>query len=96
MERKKEEKVGDVVLRFLRQSQLEAPLNEYRLIQAWGEVAGTVAQRYTQDLRIYNQRLFVHVLSAVVRSELLMRRTELVHKLNHCVGAQVITDIAFT
>lgn len=95
MERRKEECVTDVVMRFLRQSQLEAPLYEYRLIQSWGQVAGPVAERYTQDLRVYNQKLYVKLRSAALRAELIMRRTELVNKLNAQTGSQVITDIVF-
>lgn len=95
MERRKEEKVGDIVMRFLRQSQLEQPLNEYRAIQAWGKIAGFAAERSTQKLYIYNQKLFVHLRSAVLRNELLMRRSELVQKINNSVGTQVITDITF-
>ena len=55
MERRKEESIEKVLLRFLRQSQLETPLNEHRLIAAWGEVAGVAAERLTESLRVYNQ-----------------------------------------
>lgn len=96
MERRKEENITELVMRYLRESQLETPLNEYRLIQAWGTIAGPAAERYTQDLHIYNQKLFVKLRSAALRAELLMRRTELVEKLNAHVGAQVIADIAFS
>lgn len=96
MERRKEEKVEDIVLRFLREAQLETPLNEYRIIQAWGGIAGPAAERYTESLRIYNQKLCVKIRSAALRSELLMRRSELVKKLNAHVGAQTITDIVLS
>lgn len=96
MERRKEESLDKILLRFLRQSQLETPLYEYRLIQSWGEVAGKAIERYTKDLKIYNQVLYVSLRSATLRSELLMRRTELVRKLNQHVGSNVITDICFT
>jgi predicted nucleic acid-binding Zn ribbon protein len=95
MERRKAEFLGDVVMRFLRQSGLESPLNEYRLMASWGEVAGAAAQRYTQNVYIRNQRLHVKLRSAVLRAELMMRRADLVEKLNGRVGAQVITDICF-
>ena len=52
MERRKEESIEKVLLRFLRQSQLETPLNEHRLIAAWGEVAGVAAERLTESLRV--------------------------------------------
>lgn len=96
MKRRKEEQIGAVLLRYLRQMQLETPLNEYRLIQAWDVIAGSTAARYTQDLKIYNQQLHVRLRSAVLRTELLMRRSDLVRQLNAYVGADVITDISFS
>ena len=95
MERRKEESLGDVLLRYLRQMQLEAPLNEHRLLQSWPEVAGEAASRYTESLRIYNQKLYVQLRSPALRSQLLMQRSQLVRQLNERVGSQVITDIFF-
>lgn len=85
--------VGGVILQYLRETGLETPLNEHRLIQAWGTVLGPVVSRYTKELRIYNQVLFVTITSAALRNELMMRRAELTARLNAEVGAQVITQI---
>ena len=87
------EQIGGVILQYLRETGLETPLNEHRLIQAWGTLLGPAVMRYTKDLRIYNQVLFVTVTSAAMRNELMMRRTELTARLNAHVGAQVITQI---
>ena len=64
MERRKEEAIGDVLLRYLRQSLLETPLNEHRLIQSWNEVAGRAAAQLTTDVSIHNQKLYVRVRSS--------------------------------
>jgi len=96
MERRKEERVADVAVRFLRQMGLETPLNEYRAVQAWDEVAGKIAERYTQNVYIRDQKLHVKLRSAVLRSELLMKRTELIRQINQEVGANVIVDICFS
>ena len=72
---------------------LETPLNEHRLIRAWDKVLGPAVARYTRELRIYNQVLFVTISSAALRNELMMRRSELVIRLNAEAGAQVITQI---
>ena len=93
MKKTDSEKVGGVILQYLREYGLETPLNEHRLIQAWDKVLGTAVSRYTKELRIYNQVLFVTVSSAALRNELMMRRTELVARLNAEAGAQVITQI---
>lgn len=93
MERRKEEAIGDVLLRYLRQSLLETPLNEHRLIQSWNEVAGKTAAQLTTDVSIHNQKLYVKVRSATLRAELIMKRSELVRRLNAKVGTNLITDI---
>ncbi|MBO4268952.1 MAG: DUF721 domain-containing protein [Bacteroidaceae bacterium] len=93
MKRKDSEHLGNVILQYLRENGLETPLNEHRIIKAWSEVLGPSISSYTKDLRIYNQVLFATISSSVVRNELMMRRTDLVKRLNGHVGAQVITQI---
>ena len=93
MKKTNTENVGGVILQYLREMGLETPLNEHRLINAWDTVLGPAVSKYTKELKIYNQVLFVTVSSAVIRNELMMRRTELVARLNSQVGAQVITQI---
>ncbi|MGX8690694.1 MAG: DciA family protein [Bacteroidaceae bacterium] len=93
MKKTSSQQVGGVILQYLRETGLETPLNEYRLIQAWETVMGPAVAKYTKDLKIYNQVLFVTLSSAALRNELLMRRTELTARLNSHVGAQVITQI---
>jgi predicted nucleic acid-binding Zn ribbon protein len=93
MRKTESEQVGGVILKYLREMGLETPLNEHRLIRAWDKVLGPAVTRYTRELRIYNQVLFVTISSAALRNELMMRRSELVIRLNAEAGAQVITQI---
>ena len=95
MKRSKSEAVGELIRQFLRQQGLESPLNEYRLIQGWEHVMGPVIARYTKDLAIRNQTLYVQLTSPVLRQELHMQRRELAVRLNAYVGAQVLADIVF-
>lgn len=95
MKRTNTESVGELIRQYLRQQGLEAPLNEYRLIQGWSHVMGPVVARYTRDLVIRNQTLFVRLSSPAIRQELSMQRRELVTRLNAYVGAQVVCDIVF-
>ena len=95
MKRSNTELLGDVIRRYLRLEGLETPLNEYRLVDAWKDVVGPAVTRYTTNLYIRNQVLYVHLASSVVRQELMMGRELLVRNLNRHVGAQVITNIIF-
>lgn len=95
MRRSKAEQVGDIVLMFMRQEGLEGPYNEYKLLKSWDEVLGEGISRFTGEKFIKNQTLFVQILSPVIKQELLMTKSSLVHKLNDKVGSQVINDIRF-
>ena len=95
MERIKEESLGSVVARFLKETGLQTQLNQYRLKQAWPIITGELVKSKTQDLYIKNQTLYVKLRSPVLRSELSLRKQELKTQLNAYVQAQVISDIVF-
>ena len=95
MERRKSELLTDVLHRFMRESGLESPLNEFRVLGAWHKVVGEQISKYTSDLFIRNQSLCVRLSSPALKSNLMMRRNELIQKLNEEVGAYVIADITF-
>ena len=85
-----------MILRNLRAQGLETPLLQKRLIEAWPTVAGDAIARYTTDVRIYNQTLYVSLRVPALRADLSMRRQEFVTRLNAHVGSQVISDIRFS
>lgn len=95
MKRNNTEQIGDVLRQFLRQQGLETPLNEYRLVDAWKDVVGPVIARYTTNLFIKNQVLYVSLSSSVIRQELMMGREMLIRNLNAQIGSQVIVNIVF-
>ena len=87
--------LADVIAQCLRHDGLETPLQERRLIELWGKVAGRAVERYTGDRFIRNQTLFVKILNPALRADLSMMRERLVKNLNVEVGARIITDIKF-
>lgn len=95
MFRKKVIPVKELILRNLRAQGLETPLLQKRLIDSWPIVAGEAIARYTTDLNIRNQTLFVRLSVPALRADLSMRRQEFVKLLNEYVGSQVIADIRF-
>lgn len=95
MERRKTEHIENVLFRFLRESGLETPLNQYRVVEAWSDVAGSIIASYTKEIYIKNQILYVRLTASALRSNLLMRRKQLTQELNDHVKAFVIADIVF-
>jgi predicted nucleic acid-binding Zn ribbon protein len=95
MFKRREQVIGDLIMRNLRSQGLETPLMQKRLIEAWPVIAGEAIARYTTEVSIYNQTLFVKLRVPALRADLSMRRQEFVKRLNEYVGNQVIADIRF-
>ena len=87
--------ISQLIMRNLRVQGLETPLLQKRIVESWPVVAGAAIARYTTDVSIRNQTLFVRLSAPALRADLSMRRQEFVKKLNDHVGAQVIADIRF-
>lgn len=95
MFKRREQPIARLLMQQLRELGLETPLLQKRLIDSWPTVAGEAIARYTTNVRIQNQTLFVSLSIPALRADLSMRRQELVRMLNQHVGAQVIADIRF-
>ncbi len=95
MFRRDVQSIKDLVMRNLRVQGLETPLLQKRLVEAWPLVAGEAIARYTTQVTIYNQTLYVKISVPALRQNLSMQRQELVKKLNDYVHSQIITDIRF-
>ncbi|MBQ7663316.1 MAG: DUF721 domain-containing protein [Prevotella sp.] len=96
MFRRDVQQIKDLVLRNLRVQGLETPLLQKRLVESWPEIAGPAIARYTTDVKLYNQTLYVSLSMPALRADLSMRRQEFIQRLNAHVGAQIIADIRFS
>ena len=85
--------IGQAIMDFLKENQLEQPLLERQLVAKWGEVMGAVVNELTRSVEIKNGVLYVKVKSAALRQQLFECRFEVVKKMNESVGAEVIRDV---
>lgn len=95
MFRREVQSIGALIRRNLRAQGLETPLLQKRLVESWPEIAGEAIARYTTEVNIFNQTLYVKISMPALRADLSMQRMEFVKKLNDHVGAQIISDIRF-
>lgn len=89
------QKLSDVLKSYVQENNLERKLSELDLIKSWESVIGKAVARYTQNLHIRNETLFVETTSPVVRNELLMMKEEIRVRLNEVVGSEVVKTIVF-
>lgn len=85
--------IGEVIGQCLRENGLETPLMQKRAIMAWKTVAGSIVERYTDEMFIRNQTLFVKIVNPALRANLTMQKTNLLAGLNKEAGGKIITDL---
>ena len=95
MRKKNTELLSDVIRQVLKEQQLDRPLNEKRIVDAWPLVLGSNIMKYTSGLSVKNRVLYVTLTSSVLRHDLFLSREEIRKSLNRHVGAEVIVDIIF-
>ncbi len=95
MFRKQVKPISELVTKTLRESGLETPLFQKRLLDSWSKVVGPSINKYTVDKFIKNQTLFIRISNPALRTDLSMMKSQLVRSLNQAVGSMVIADIRF-
>lgn len=74
---------------------IEKPLHEYGALTSWDEIVGEQIAKISRAERIDNGVLIIKVSSAPWRSELSLRKTEILRKVAARVGNGVIREIRF-
>ncbi|MDP2336477.1 MAG: DUF721 domain-containing protein [Bacteroidota bacterium] len=95
MRKSNTQSISSVLKSYVRENNLERKLNELDLIKSWESVMGKTVARYTGNLYIQNNTLFVETTSPIVRNELLMMKEEIRVRLNEVVGEELIKAIIF-
>jgi predicted nucleic acid-binding Zn ribbon protein len=95
MRKRNTEELRDIIGQVLKQSKLDKPLKEKRLIDAWPLVLGANITQYTSSLSIKNRVLYVGLTSSVLRHDLFLSKEKILTSLNQQVGSEVISDIIF-
>ncbi len=93
MRRSNSQLLGDVLQEFLRESGLEKPLLERKVVEQWPVVMGDLIARFTRKVELKNGVLMVYLTSSALRQELFLARFELVKKMNDAVGAEIVKDV---
>lgn len=95
MRKSNTQSLSAVLKSYIRENNLERKLTEMDLVKSWEQVLGKTVARYTKNVYIRHDTLFVETTSPIVRNELLMMKEEIRIKLNEAVGEEIVKNIIF-
>ena len=74
---------------------IKAKLQEYEAVTQWEEIVGRQIAAVSIAKKIAKGVLVVQVKTSVWRNELLLRKKEIIDRLNSTLGHEVVKDIKF-
>ena len=85
----------DAVDDLIQHYQLQAQFIELDLKEAWRTILGDSVARRTLGLQLKGSKVFVQLESAALKSELVMRKTYILQKLNLHTGNSPVEELIF-
>ena len=95
MSKRNEKKIDEAIQQVIDSLGLGPKLIEADLIGSWEEVMGEMINKQTHNLYIYNNKLFVKLKSAALKTELTYRKTDILRRFREFHGKDIVEDIVF-
>jgi len=85
--------IGDVLKDFIKANKLQSGLDKVDVKEAWFNVMGEAIDKYTTQVKLERDTLFVALSSSVLREELSYGREKIIRLLNEELGKELITKL---
>ena len=85
--------IGDAIQKFLEQSRIKGPIQALQIEEVWGEIMGKTIAKYTEEIRIINDTLFITTHVAPLKQELVFQKEKIKLRVNEALGKNVVKEI---
>jgi len=93
MNRHNDKGIKDLVNGFIDHYKLRPKYYEYKIKSYWTEEMSPLANRYTTQIRIKDNKLFVHISSASVKHELTLGREKIKNNINEFLEEEYLEEV---
>jgi predicted nucleic acid-binding Zn ribbon protein len=95
MQQKSIKSIDIVIDELVKDLGIKNKLQELDAVIRWDEAVGKQIAQMTTATRITKGVLLVHVKTSTWRNELVLRKKEIIEKLNNTIGSGLVKDIKF-
>jgi hypothetical protein len=85
--------IGAILKDFIATNRLEKGLDKVSINEAWHAMMGTAISKYTTNLTLDRETLYVSLSSSVLREELSYGKEKIIVMLNEEVGKEVVKKL---
>jgi hypothetical protein len=85
--------IGDEIDKFLEQSRIRGSIQALQIGDVWEDIMGKTIARYTEEIKIINDTLFITTHVAPLKQELIFQKEKIKLRVNEALGKKVIKEI---
>jgi hypothetical protein len=85
--------IGDAIDKFLEQSRIKGSIQALQIGDVWEDIMGKTIARYTEEIKIINDTLFITTHVAPLKQELIFQKEKIKLRVNEALGKKVIKQI---
>lgn len=85
--------IGDAIEKFLEQSRIKGSIQALQIGDVWEDIMGKTIARYTEEIKIINDTLFITTHVAPLKQELIFQKEKIKLRVNEALGKKVIKEI---
>ena len=85
--------IGDALDKFLEQSRPRGSIQALQIGDVWEDIMGKTIARYTEEIRIINDTLFITTHVAPLKQELIFQKEKIKLRVNEALGKKIIKEI---
>jgi len=85
--------IGDAIDKFLEQSRIRGSIQALQIGDVWEDIMGKTIARYTKEIRIINDTLFITTHVAPLKQELIFQKEKIKLRVNEALGKKIIKEI---
>ncbi|PKP26134.1 MAG: DUF721 domain-containing protein [Bacteroidetes bacterium HGW-Bacteroidetes-2] len=85
--------LGDVLKDFVKSNKLNKGLDKVQVIDVWNTMMGPAIEKYTTNIKLERETLYVELSSSVLREELSYGKQKIIDLLNEELGRLLIKEL---
>lgn len=88
-----DESLGKVIERMVAAYGFKHKLQEVKIRAGWESSMGQTIAKYTQNIRLKDKRLYIHIQAASLRQELAYNKDKIVQWANDLLGEKAVEEV---
>ncbi len=83
----------EAIQAFLSKSKLKGGIQSIRIEEIWLQAMGATIAKYTENVQLVNQTLYITTTVAPLRNELIYQKNKIIERVNEALNEKLVKEV---